>query len=73
MVSRFILIVLAFGVGLYRASEGAWLAAVGLFALGGGLLVLKAAEKRPRIRPLAYVCFLATAVAIAVILIQQRQ
>lgn len=73
MVSRFLLIVLAFGVGLYRASQGAWLAAAGLFALGGGLVVLKLAEKRPALRPLAYVLFGGTAVSIVVILIQQRQ
>lgn len=73
MISRYLLIILAFGVALYRVSQGAWLAAAGLFALGGGLLVLKAAEKRPAIKPLAYACFALTAVAIAIIIAQQRQ
>ena len=72
MVSRYLLIVLAFGVGLYRAVQGAWLASGGLFALGAGLVILKLAEGTPRLRPLAYVCFSATAVSIVVILIQRR-
>jgi hypothetical protein len=73
VVSRYILIVLAFGLGIYRAMQGAWLASAGLLTLGTGLIVLKLAEKRPAIRPFAYVCFLATAATIAVILVQGRQ
>ena len=64
MISRYLLILLAFGVGIDRAAQGAWLAAAGLFALGVGLLVLKAAEKRPEIKPIAYLCFFATAASI---------
>ena len=73
MFSRYVLIVLAFGVGVYRVTQGAWLAAAGLFALGGGLLVLRAAEKRPALKPIAWACFGVTAVTIAVILVQQRR
>ena len=73
MFSRYLLIALAIGVGCYRAFQGAWLASGGLFALAAGLVVLKLAERTPRLRPLAYVCFLATAASIAVILIQRRQ
>ena len=73
MVSRLFLIVLTFGVGIYRAAQGAWLAAAGLFALGGGLIILKAAEKRPGLRRLAYVCFAVTAVAIAIVLVRQSR
>ena len=73
MISRYFLIVLAFGVGLYRVAQGAWLASAGLFALGGGLLVLKAAEKRPALKPLAYACFALTAVTIAIVIAQQSR
>ena len=72
MLSRYILIALAFGVAIYRATEGAYLASAGLVALGGGLVVLKLAERKPRLRLLAYICFGATAVSIAIILIQRR-
>ena len=73
MISRYLLIVLAFGVAVYRVTQGAWLAAAGLFALGGGLVVLRAAETRPKIKPLAYVLFGLTALSIAIILLQQRR
>jgi hypothetical protein len=73
VITRYLLIVLAFGLGLFRAAQGAWLAAAGLFAMAAGLVVLKLAERRPALRPIAYVCFLATAVTIAVILVQGRQ
>jgi hypothetical protein len=36
-------------------------------------VVLKLAERTPRLWPLAHVCFLSTAASIAVILIQRRQ
>jgi hypothetical protein len=73
VISRYFLIVLAVGVGLYRATQGAWLAAGGLLTLSAGLVVLKLAERSPRLRPFAYACFLATAASVAVILIQRRQ
>lgn len=73
MISRYLLIALAFGVGVYRAAQGAWLAAAGLFALGGGLVVLRLAGKRPALKPVAYLCFALTAVAIVLTLVQQRQ
>jgi len=73
VISRYVLIALALGVGLYRAAQGAWLASAGLLALAGGLVVLKLAERRPAIRPIAYVCFAATAATIVFILIQGRQ
>jgi hypothetical protein len=73
VVSRYFLIVLAIGVGIYRATQGAWLASGGLLAMGLGLVVLKLAERMPRLRPLAYICFLATVASIAVILVQRRQ
>lgn len=73
MITRYLLIVVVFAVGTYRATQGAWLAAAGLFAMGLGLVVLKVAETKPAVRPIAYVCFLATAATIAAMLIQGRQ
>jgi hypothetical protein len=72
VISRYLLIVLALGVGVYRATQGAWLASGGLLAMAAGLVALKLAERTPRLRPFAYICFLATAASIVVILIQRR-
>ncbi len=73
MITRYLLIALTFGLAVYRGAQGAWLASGGLFAMAAGLVVLKIAERRPALRPIAYVCFAGTAVAIGVILIQGRQ
>jgi hypothetical protein len=72
VISRYLLIALAIGVGVYRATQGAWLASAGLLAMAAGLVVLKVAERAPRLRPFAYACFLATLASIVVILIQRR-
>ena len=71
-MSRYLLIALAIGVGVYRAVQGAWLASAGLFALAGGLVVLKWSEQRPAVRPFAYICFVWTAASIVMILAQYR-
>jgi hypothetical protein len=73
VITRYLLIALAFGLGVYRAAQGAWLASAGLFAMAAGLVVLRLAERRPALRPIAYLCFVATALTIAAILIQGRQ
>jgi hypothetical protein len=73
MISRYLVIALAFGVALYRASQGAWIESSGLFALGAGLVVLRLAETRPAIKPVAYGCFLGTAFAIGVVLLRRYQ
>ena len=73
MMTRYLLIAVAFGLGIYRATQGAWLASAGLFAMAAGLVALKLAERRPALRPVAYVCFLGTLATIVLILIQGRQ
>lgn len=73
MISRYVLTAVVFAVGVYRLTQGAWLASAGLFAMGAGLVVLKIAEKKPAVRPYAYACFLGTAAAIVTILLQGRQ
>ena len=71
-MTRYLLIALALGLGFYRLVQGSWLPSTGLLALAVGLIVLKVAEHRPALRPLAYVCLAATVVTIAVILVQGR-
>lgn len=71
MISRYIVIVLAFGVALFQASRGNWLEATGLFGLGGGLALLRFGPKEPRFRRAAYVCFAVTAIAIILVLVRR--
>jgi hypothetical protein len=73
MFSRIILTILVFGVAIFRLTQGAWLAAAGLFAMGAGLVVLRFAERKPALRPYAYACFLGTAAVIIYMLIEGRQ
>jgi hypothetical protein len=71
LISRYLVIALAFIAAGFRASQGAWLEATGLAGLGAGLTVLKLAERRPALKPLAYLGFLVTMFSIAVALIRQ--
>lgn len=73
MISRYLLIALAFALGVYRAIQGAWLPSSGLFAMAAGLVVLKLAERRRPLRPLAYICFAATATIIVMMIVQGRR
>lgn len=68
MISRLLIIVLAFGAAAYRAAGGAWVEAGGLAALGAGLLVLRVL---PRQRWLAVLAFAMTAISILVVLMRQ--
>ncbi len=70
MVSRFIVIILAFAAALYRLSHGAFVEAAGLAGLGGGLLCLRLAVKRPSLRYAAYMGFLLTGISILVVIIR---
>jgi len=65
VVSRPIVIVLAFGAAAYRVSGGAFVEAAGLAGLGGGLLALRFAAERQTYRRLAYLLFAVTAASIA--------
>lgn len=71
MISRSIVILLAFGAAAMRASQGAWVETAGLVALGGGLLLLRGVDKRPEFRRYAIACFVTTAVAVIVSLSRQ--
>lgn len=72
-ISRYFVILLAFVVCGVRASQGAWVETAGLFGLGGGLAMLKIAERRPAVRPLAWVGFAMTVVAMVVVFLRTRQ
>ena len=71
MLSRVIVITLAFVAAAVQAGRGAWVEAVGLVGLGAGLVVLKIAATKPRLKPLAYAAFAVTALAMAVVLIRR--
>jgi hypothetical protein len=70
MISRYLVIVLAFGVAAYRLSHGAWIEATGLGALGAGLILLRMAATRPQLRRTAWLAFLVTAVALGTVLVR---
>jgi hypothetical protein len=69
VISRYLVIALAFIAGAMRVSQGAWIEAAGLFGLGAGLAILRLA--RPAWRPAAYVFFLLTALSIVLVLLRR--
>ena len=72
MISRYLVIALAFGVAAYRMYEGAWIEAAGLLGLGGGLVCLKLAERHPAYRRFAWIGFAVTALAIVNMVLRSR-
>jgi hypothetical protein len=66
VISRYLVIALAFIAAAFRASQGAWVETTGLVGLGVGLVVLKLAATKPALRPIAYLAFLVTALAVGV-------
>ena len=69
MISRYLVIALALGAACYRLYEGAWIEAIGLLGLGGGLVCLKVGETRPGWKRLALAGFAVTAAAIVTTLV----
>jgi hypothetical protein len=69
VISRYIVIALAFLAGALRVSQGAWIEAAGLFGLGLGLAILRFA--RPALRPAAYAAFAVTALSIVLVLMRR--
>lgn len=70
VISRIIVIILAFGAAAYRASQGAFVEAAGLAALGTGLWLLRVAGTRTSYRNAAYACFVITAVSIVAVIVR---
>jgi hypothetical protein len=71
VISRLLVIALAFGAAVVKAMQGAWVEAVGLAGLGAGLAALRFVDNRSIARPIAWACFLVTALAIGIVLIRQ--
>jgi hypothetical protein len=67
VVSRYIVITLALVAAAIQMGRGAWVEAIGLIGLGGGLVVLKLAATKPALKPFAYVGFFVTAVAMVTV------
>jgi hypothetical protein len=72
VISRTLVILLAFGAAVYRATHAAWIEAAGLASLGSGLVILTIAARRPALRPLAWLAFLLTAASILLVLLRGR-
>jgi hypothetical protein len=64
MFSRLILTFLAFVAAVFQADKRAWAEAVGLAALGFGLMLLQLAATRPALRRYSYLAFTITAVCV---------
>jgi hypothetical protein len=67
MISRYLVIILAFGVAIYRMTQGAVVEATGLIGLGAGLLCLRLPNRTRGLRLMAWVCFAVTAWACLVV------
>jgi hypothetical protein len=67
VISRVLVIVLAFIVAAVQASRGAWIESAGLVGLGAGLLILRLWGAQPRRRWLAWAAFSVTAAAMIVV------
>jgi len=72
VISRTLVIALALGAAIYRATQAAWIEAIGLAGLGGGLILLALSAKRPAFRRLAWLAFLLTAASVIVVLLRGR-
>ena len=67
MISRTLVIVLAFVAAGMRASQQAWVETIGLLGLALGLIFLRAAERRPSMKTYAWLCFSITAMSMALV------
>jgi hypothetical protein len=55
-----------------RIGQHAWVEAAGLGALAGGLIALQLATRRPALRPLAWVAFSITLVAMGIVFVRMQ-
>jgi hypothetical protein len=72
VISRTLVIALALGAAIYRATQAAWIEAIGLAALGVGLILLTVSARRPALRRMAWLAFLLTAASVIVVLLRGR-
>lgn len=71
MISRYLVITLAFVAAGIRASQLAWVEACGLAGLGLGLMFLKLAARWPLLRMAAYAGFTCTGLSILFVLLRR--
>jgi hypothetical protein len=71
-VSRALVIVLALGAMAMRLQQQAWIEAAGLGALAGGLVALQLSATRPSLRPLAWLAFSITLVAMGIVFVRMQ-
>jgi hypothetical protein len=55
-----------------RIGQQAWVEAAGLGALAGGLIALQLSARRPSLRPLAWVAFSITLVAMGIVFVRMQ-
>jgi hypothetical protein len=72
-VSRALVIVLALGAMAMRIGQQAWIEAAGLGALAAGLIALQLSAGRPSLRPLAWVAFSVTIVAMGIVFVRMQK
>jgi hypothetical protein len=71
-ISRALVIVLALGAMTMRIGQQAWVEAAGLGALAAGLLALQFSAGRPSLRPVAWVAFSVTLVAMGIVFVRMQ-
>jgi hypothetical protein len=71
LVSRYLVIALAFAAALMQFQRAAWLEGLGLFCLGFGLVALKMAASRAVWKRVAWISFIATALSILIALVRR--
>ena len=71
MISRYLVIALAFGAAMFQFQRAAWLEGLGLFFLGFGLVALKIAASRLVWKRVAWVSFGATALSLVFALVRR--
>jgi hypothetical protein len=70
VITRWLVIILAFLAAGYRASQGAFVEAAGLAALGLGLLVRRLGGDGRATASAAYACFAVTVIAMIVVFVR---
>jgi hypothetical protein len=70
VLSRYLLIALAFGAAGLRISQGAWVEATGLGSLALGLVALQLSRSVPQFRVVAWALFAITAVAMGIVFVR---
>jgi len=71
VISRYLVIALALIAAGFKASQGALVETVGLASLALGLVILKLAGTRPGLKPMAWLSFLVTAIAMGTVLMRR--